>query len=104
MQQQNRAELPDFHTKNHSLVQLWGDLELENASTINGHLVYLLYGHLVYFMPFWYILGSFGTYYTPFWQRKNVATLEPGTRISLSEFLCKKKPATVATYNWLYIQ
>jgi hypothetical protein len=43
-----------------------------------GILLYLLYGHLVYFTPIWYILSSFWHIFRTFWYvytKKNLATL-----------------------------
>jgi hypothetical protein len=62
------AGLPDgiFQTKKSNLGKFWRDLQW-------NMLVYVFYGHLVYFVAIWYILWLFGivysylVYFSPFW-------------------------------------
>jgi hypothetical protein len=67
-----------FQTKNSTLGKILEGLATEDVGTVYGHLVHfsaywyilspfgIFYGHLVYFVVIWYILWSVGIFF-PFW-------------------------------------
>jgi hypothetical protein len=68
-----------FQTNNPNLGKIFVGLRLENVD-INvryGHLEYVFYGHLGYFMTIWYNMCSFATFFPVLVSctKKNLATL-----------------------------